>query len=260
MPKLSVSEAAERLGVNVQRVHQLIAESSLPAERVGRQWVIEEADLVRLDRRPPGRPLSAKSAWSLAIVAAVDAGSPAVERASAAAQSSIAAPDRSKARARLRALLDESLSHRSDEEEAALSLAASLRALLQNRAERHAFRAAPRDLEDLRSDSRVMLSGVSLPGSGIASGDIVEGYIAAGELDGVIDAYLLSGARPVDANVVLHAVADPAHLDVHFKLDNWIVLAADLAEHHRPREVARAVEIVREAAEQQQERRSARSR
>ena len=259
MARLSVSEAAERLGVNVQRVHQLVAEGALPAERVGRHWILEEADLVRLDRRPPGRPLSPKSAWALAIMAAVDAGSPALEKASSRALSRIAAPDRSKARARLRALLDESQFSPGDEE-AALSLAASLRGLLQNRAERHGFKAAARDLDDLRADSRVILSGVSLPDSGIASADIVEGYVSRAEFDSVVDDYLLSKARPPEANVVLHAFGDLAHFDVDLQADNWLVLAADLAEHHRPREVARAVEIVREVAVQQAARKSARSR
>ena len=41
MPKLlGVSEAAERLGVSRQRVLQLIDAGGLPAERVGKAWVL----------------------------------------------------------------------------------------------------------------------------------------------------------------------------------------------------------------------------
>ncbi len=44
LPELvSVSEAAELLGVSRQRVLQRITERSLPATRVGRDWVIPRA-------------------------------------------------------------------------------------------------------------------------------------------------------------------------------------------------------------------------
>jgi excisionase family DNA binding protein len=252
MVKISVAEAANRLGVNVQRVHQRIADGSLPAERVGHQWAIDEADLVRLDRRSAGRPLSAKSSWILVLVSALDASAVSAPDAEpVAAPTSIAPPERSRARARLRAFLNEALlsQGRDDDESAAADLAANLRSLLRNRAERRLFRASPRDLGALRSDDRLDLSGISLPGSGIASGDIVEGYVAASYLGDLVDEYLLSQASHGQANVVLHAV-NPADIPGRrIEPDNWLLLAADLAEHHRPRELARAAQIVREVAE-----------
>ncbi len=237
MAKLSVSEAAKRLGVNVQRVHQRIADGSLPAVRIGNQWVVEEADVVRLDRRPSGRPLSLKSAWALAAVAALDA-------------DGVGPSERSRARARLREFLGHAAQRPVRAEEDAASLAVELRALMRNRAQRRLFRSAPRDLDDLRSEGRIILSGISLPDSGIASGDIVEGYIAGRHLDELVDAFLLSDARHEEANVVLHVVDPEVIPRWPLEPNDRLVLAADLAEHHRPREVARAVEIIREMAEQ----------
>lgn len=48
MPQLvSVSEAAQLLGVSRQRILQRITEKSLPAERVGRDWVIARGAVVK---------------------------------------------------------------------------------------------------------------------------------------------------------------------------------------------------------------------
>ena len=243
MARISVAEAASRLGVNVQRVHQRIADGSLPAERVGHQWTVEDADVARLHGRPTGRPLSARSAWVLALVAAAEVST----------ASEFAAPDRSRARVRLRRLLDDAreLSAAQDQEAASAELAARLRSLLRGRAERRLFRASPRDLPDLRSDARVALSGISLPQAGIASADIVEGYAAASDAGALVDDFLLMDADHRSANVVLH-VLDPATAWLHVvRPDHWLLMAADLAEHHRPRETARAARIVWDACAQQ---------
>ncbi|MEZ5427278.1 MAG: helix-turn-helix domain-containing protein [Pyrinomonadaceae bacterium] len=53
---LSVTEAAEILGVNRQRTHQLIKDGRLNAQMVGSQWVIKESDLEAVKDRPTGRP------------------------------------------------------------------------------------------------------------------------------------------------------------------------------------------------------------
>lgn len=53
----TVSEAAEELGITVQRVRQLIAAEQLDAEKVhGRLWVIPTKELVKFGRieRPTG--------------------------------------------------------------------------------------------------------------------------------------------------------------------------------------------------------------
>jgi excisionase family DNA binding protein len=56
MKLITTNEAAERLGVTVQRVHALIRDGRLPAERLGRDYVIKEEDLALVADRKPGRP------------------------------------------------------------------------------------------------------------------------------------------------------------------------------------------------------------
>lgn len=62
MKLLSASEAAERLGVSASRVRALIAAGRLPAQKVSRDYVIQEKDLALVAKRPPGRPAAKKSA------------------------------------------------------------------------------------------------------------------------------------------------------------------------------------------------------
>ncbi|HUS09223.1 MAG TPA: helix-turn-helix domain-containing protein [Pyrinomonadaceae bacterium] len=56
MTLLTTKDAAERLGVTVGRVHQLINDGRLPAEKAGRDYLINEKDLKLLEDRKPGRP------------------------------------------------------------------------------------------------------------------------------------------------------------------------------------------------------------
>ncbi len=53
---LSVIEAAEKLGVSRWRVNQFINEGRLPAQKIGRSYVIKESDLQLVEHRPTGRP------------------------------------------------------------------------------------------------------------------------------------------------------------------------------------------------------------
>jgi len=238
MGRISVAEAADRLGVGVSRIHQRIGDGSLRAERIGAQWVVDEASLVWVaESRRPGRPLSRRSAWALMVAGMPGQG----------VMDDLAPSEQIRARQRLCRLLAAS------EPEAALSeaqvqaVAVLLRSLLRNRAERCLYRAAPPDLPDLRDDDRVALSGPSHPRSGIASGDLVEGYVAAEDIDKIIDDHLLSAAASDrEANVVLRVVSAIAWQHLR-DAATWL-LAADLADHRRPREEARAAELVREMA------------
>ncbi len=56
MKLLSVAETAERLGVTRARVNQFINEKRLPAQRIGRAFVIREEDLSLVENRKTGRP------------------------------------------------------------------------------------------------------------------------------------------------------------------------------------------------------------
>lgn len=66
MKLLSTPQVAERLGVTVARVQALIWAGRLPAQKVGRDYVIQEADLRLVKDRKPGRPQSADTGKKIA--------------------------------------------------------------------------------------------------------------------------------------------------------------------------------------------------
>ena len=239
MGQVSVSEAAKRLGVGVSRVRQRIADGSLPAVRIGSQWVLDEAALSAVaDASGPGRPLSRRSAWALVTTSRPDK----------SFLRSLAPAERARARERLGRLLASSASAEMSEADV-YDVAALLRSWLRNRAERHLYRASPRDLPDMREDDRVSLSGLSHPGSGISSGDIVEGYVSVDDIGLLMDDYLLSPVFPGnEANVVLHVVSAVSSNVIGDIAP--LLVAADLAEHRGPREASRAVDILRTVAEE----------
>lgn len=62
MGLLSTAEAATKLGVTIGRVQQLIWDGLLPAQKVGRDYVINQDDLKLVEDRPKvGRPPKAKA-------------------------------------------------------------------------------------------------------------------------------------------------------------------------------------------------------
>ncbi len=60
MELLTTKQVAERLGISIARVHQLINEGRLPAEKIGRDYLIKDDDLKLVEDRKPGRPPKAK--------------------------------------------------------------------------------------------------------------------------------------------------------------------------------------------------------
>ncbi len=61
MKLLSTAEAAEKLKISPVRVRQLVREGRLPANKVGRDFVILESDLKLVSERKPGRPPKSKA-------------------------------------------------------------------------------------------------------------------------------------------------------------------------------------------------------
>ncbi len=54
---IGTKEAAEKLGVSLRRVQQLIELGTLPAQRIGRDYLIQEKDLSNVTiHGKPGRP------------------------------------------------------------------------------------------------------------------------------------------------------------------------------------------------------------
>ena len=66
MNLISTKDAAEKLGVSVLRVQQLIWAERLPAQKIGRDYVINEEDLQLVEERKPGRPRKQESATTKA--------------------------------------------------------------------------------------------------------------------------------------------------------------------------------------------------
>ena len=58
---LSVLEAATKLNISRWRINQLISNGRLPAQKVGRAYVIKETDLELVKERTPGRPPKPKA-------------------------------------------------------------------------------------------------------------------------------------------------------------------------------------------------------
>jgi excisionase family DNA binding protein len=65
MRMLTTKQAGEILGITARRVVALIYNGRLPAQKVGRDWIIEEKDLEKIRNRRPGRP--AKSPQARAV-------------------------------------------------------------------------------------------------------------------------------------------------------------------------------------------------
>ena len=53
---ISTNEAAKELGVTTIRVRALIRDGRLPAQKIGRDWIIRRVDLDLVRVRKPGRP------------------------------------------------------------------------------------------------------------------------------------------------------------------------------------------------------------
>lgn len=56
MDYLTTKEVAARLGVTIKRVQAMIRDERLPAVKVGRDYLVLEADLSLVADRKPGRP------------------------------------------------------------------------------------------------------------------------------------------------------------------------------------------------------------
>jgi excisionase family DNA binding protein len=71
MKLINTAEAAVSLGVSERRVRQLITEEKLKAQKVGRDYAIQEGDLKLVVARKPGRPPKAQSAQTTTSEAAI---------------------------------------------------------------------------------------------------------------------------------------------------------------------------------------------
>lgn len=210
---LSVKEYAARQDISVARVHQLIREGKVNAEKIGSSWGIDES---ALRRQPPlSRPLSPANSWAfIYLLSGIE-------------------PEKMEAKARW--LLDRKCAALAENPEPAPLLAS----WLWKRAPVLALHANPADLGDLRSDKRVLLSGISDDRAGLSSEHEVEGYVDPELADQLKSEYLLVGAKI--PNVWLHIAR--VHADADGRAPLGLVLA-DLADHAGPRESQRVEELL----------------
>lgn len=262
---MSVAEAAASLGVSSARVRQRIDDGSLVAEKVGGRWLVDLSVVPGSKSR--GRPVKPELVWD--AIRQVDAVKElrrgprrqfedALRLLYSAQPSGFQGPSRrspdlllsdgsvveikvgySSRRRALNRLLEVVHAVGSERQDA---VAEEFLRWLGDRADRRIYRVAPRDFEDLREDVRLLRSGLSHPRSGMQDPRVIEGYVAAAELEAIIDDHWLE-APGVDAapNVFLH-VAPGCPDEV-----SPLMLAADLFEHRGSRERARAHELVAEA-------------
>ncbi len=207
--ELSVSQVAERLGVTQRRVYAMLDAGVLVGRRIGSQWVVDDAQLLK--PRRVSRPLSQRIAWA-AIVGPDNA-------------SWISKPEQSKLRARLARLWT------SPEPDAVLV------SWLADRAVARTMSAAASAA--LQDDPDLVPSGVSDPRA-FVSGPGQEFYAQPGTLDRIMRRHLLVD-DPKGDTVIREA---PVHLDRPVPI---LLVAADLADRGEARLVARARQLLEQA-------------
>ncbi|TDW31413.1 helix-turn-helix domain-containing protein [Cryobacterium psychrophilum] len=216
---LSVKEYAARQGISVGRVHQLIRTGKIHADKIGSSWVIDEAELRR--QAPLSRPLSMTNSWSLiALLSGIE-------------------PENIDATARWRLEFKCIALTRTATPDLLLS------GWLRERAPVRALHANPDDLADLRTDARVVLSGISDDRAGLSSEHEVEAYVDPEVAKELIREYLLVEVKNAksakNANVWLHLARVQADADGRAPLG---LVLADLADHAGPRESQRVKEML----------------
>lgn len=214
---LSVSEFANAAGVSVARARQLAAGGQVQAEKVGSQWVIADGEVNRW-KALASRPMSERVAWAAAAMAdglPVDW---------------LESSERSRLRKRLGSLVESS------------DPVGQVQAWMRSRGEVSWWHADMESLPDLAE--RVRLSGVANPGAGLSSGGLVEGYVRPGELESLVDEFWLVPADPGSGEVVVRMSSfAPERMP-------RLMVAADLADHRRSREIAAAERIIDEVLEE----------
>lgn len=170
---LSVAEVAQRLGISVQRVRQLLHAGELDGRKGPGGWIVAESAVRAREQAPPaaGRPLSSHMAW-LVVAQLLAADSPPGSGVDLD-------PDR-RDRYRLRHLL----AHRGLERDWAFWLAR--RAVVGH------YWVHPGVVQSVLNDPRVSVSGAGVAaaaGAEIAGGDVSDLYLSSEALPGVIDDY-----------------------------------------------------------------------
>jgi excisionase family DNA binding protein len=217
MSLLSVSEVAEELDVSPRRVRQMLADGLLRGEQVGRAWIVDRGSVREAQRRyhDVGRPWSSRSAWALLALANGD-------------EPQVSAVELLRARRRLGEGLD------------------SVVARLRVRADERRFYAHPSVLDRLVGLPRLVRSGASAVEdyrADLIPGEVVEGYLPASDIDGVVRRLALESVHD-HPNVYIRVVDDAVWpFEAGQKVAPLPVVAIDLLESsdERSRRAGRAL-------------------
>ncbi|WP_159621255.1 helix-turn-helix domain-containing protein [Ruania rhizosphaerae] len=214
---ISVSEAARRLGVSRHRIYARLRAGSVLGTRTGGTWLVDAASLSPALR---GRPLSAPMALALAQM--FDGHLPLVPFASQLAR-----------------LREKAERIKTEPVETVIDL---VRSWMAARAQTVELEAAPADLEAIGEDPRLLASGLSDPRTDLAVVGVCEGYIQRAELNAFADHhYLDPTAQDARPNVVVHVLDHPLEST---GIAPRLLTAADLLDHHGPRETQSALRIL----------------
>lgn len=194
---MSVREAAQQLGVSPHRVRQLIDQGDLPARRIGRFWVLDEASVRRRAEVDvvDGRPYAARQVWRLGVLADMIAHGHQDD-----GLVDLDGPIDPQARWQLRHYLDDLLQVADPRD-----LAWRLRGRADEVVQRYAH---PSVLAGLAAERRVVLSGAhaaAARGAPLVPDDAVDAYVDPDDLDALSPYGLID--VPGDANVHLRVVA-----------------------------------------------------
>src|SRR4051794_34438333 len=207
---ISVSEAAELLGVEERAVRLMAASGDIEGIKRGNAWWLDRRAVERRGRLHPGRGrrLSPAMAWSVLYLAS-------------GARNDAGAIGAKHHLARARQWLD---TH---------SLADDAWRLTA-RARREAFDAHPSELDRLASRADVMRTGISAAEVVGVHGGVreIEAYAPASARDTIIEAHAL---EPTDGPVLLRWVFDELWPAVHREVAPRSAILVDLLEHDDPR-------------------------
>ncbi|MFI9453533.1 type IV toxin-antitoxin system AbiEi family antitoxin [Amycolatopsis sp. NPDC052450] len=187
MSEVSVTMAAERLGVNTSRVRSLLSSGRLAGRRVGSVWLVDSSDVERrraATKGVKGRPLSARVTWtSAALFDGLDT-------------DWLSSAERSRLSARWRTNGD----------------AQVCRWWMQSRATVTRYRIAPGDIAELLKFEGVVAGGVSAAsnyGTGLGHGAEAEIYASTTTVKRLVDEFFLL-ADP-QGNLTVHEVTADTH-------------------------------------------------
>jgi excisionase family DNA binding protein len=219
----SVPETAAELGVNEQRVRQLVASGQLDATKVGGRWLITTDAVAAYAKhgRASGRPWGERRSWGYLWLAL------------GRDPTWLSAPEASRLRRQLR-------------EEGVESVASKLR----TRAASIELSGHPAAARRVRADRACVLGGISAASAWKADihavGDIVEVYCKPHDARRLQRSlHLVESASP---NVVLHVVSELWPFDPDERVAPAVVTALDLLESSDQRTQRAGRDLLRRSA------------